>query len=292
MTQYKSSSDLKDLAKEKLTGKYGIAMLVSPILQGLVSFAFVFPALFLFFFVYTVTLTLETMHDVTTPDSMVLIFLVIYLLILLVCGLLNGVLNAGVVYFNLNLACGRHPRPSDLFCGFRYHFKKALGISAIQILTAMALMIPYFFCLVMWMQNPDVYSWTLGMIPSVLLFIVLWIPIQLSWSQSYYLLSDFPQTKAIDLLKLSSRIMKGHKGRLFYIQLSFIPLQYLCSYSLGIGYLWVTPYQNMTYTLFFLDLMQPAKPKTAEPIIVEEQIVETETLDTELSETENASELY
>ena len=24
-------------------------------------------------------------------------------------------------------------------------------------------------------------------------------------------------------------------------------------------------YQNMTYTLFFLDLMQPAKPKTAEP---------------------------
>ena len=51
--------------------------------------------------------------------------------------------------------------------------------------------------------------------------------------------------------------MKGHKGRLFYIGLSFIPLKLLAILSLGIGFLWVYPYQYMTQTLFFLDLMNP-----------------------------------
>ena len=49
--------------------------------------------------------------------------------------------------------------------------------------------------------------------------------------------------------------MKGQKKRLFVLILSFIPITLLACLSL-IGVLWLTPYVNMTYTIFYLNLMQ------------------------------------
>ena len=49
--------------------------------------------------------------------------------------------------------------------------------------------------------------------------------------------------------------MKGHKGRLFYIELSFLPLLLLGAVSL-IGLLWVIPYMQMTYAVFYFDIMK------------------------------------
>lgn len=297
MIHYKSSSDLKDLAKETLKGKFGISMLVAPVLHGITAFVFVFPAFFLFFFVYAVILTLETMHNYTTPESSMMVFMGIYFLMIFVCSILIGVLNAGIAYFNLNLACGRPHRVSDLFCGFRHHFKKALALSAIPILVAFVMMLPYLFCCIMWSITSE-NIWLIGTILSLLLYVIIWIYIQLCWSQCYYLLSDFPKTSAIDLLKLSTRIMKGHKKRLFYIWLSFLPLDFLCACSSNIGQLWCTPYKNMTYTLFFLDMMQPAKAETVESEIVKTIINEPETTVPEMTDAEtteieeDASELF
>ena len=79
----------------------------------------------------------------------------------------------------------------------------------------------------------------------------IYIPLSLGLSQAYYLLLDFPQYSAMELMKLSFRIMKGHKW-----ELSFLPLGFLCLLSFGIGTLWLVPYMNMTQTLYFLDLMQ------------------------------------
>lgn len=70
-----------------------------------------------------------------------------------------------------------------------------------------------------------------------------------------YLLLDHPQMKARESLKISRQIMKGSKGRLFYIYLSFIGLQILCLLSLGIGSLWVYPYQSQTLVIFYLDVV-------------------------------------
>ena len=72
---------------------------------------------------------------------------------------------------------------------------------------------------------------------------------------------DFPERSAKEALKLSLQIMRGHKGRLFYVQISFLPLMFLCLLSFGIGYLWLVPYMNMTSAVFFLDLMNPAQQK-------------------------------
>lgn len=277
MTQYKSSSDLKDLAKEKLSGKYGISMLVAPVLQGVLSMAIMFPALLVFFFGYIMFIAVAVIHNTTPPPNTIFSIVAIYLTLAILCGFFAGVLNVGVAYFNLNLACGRTHKVSDLFCGFRYHFKKAFALSVLQTLPGLVLSIPYVFCCVLWITNPD-SLWILGIALTAFVEIVLLIYVQLCWSQVYYLLLDFPQTKVIDLLKLSARVMNGHKKRLLYIQFSFLPLEFLCMCSSSIGNLWYVPYANMTYTLFFLDIMQPAaqtQPQTTDDI-----------------QTENASELF
>ena len=80
--------------------------------------------------------------------------------------------------------------------------------------------------------------------------------INLRYSQVYYLLLDFPDYSAKELLKMSWKLMKGNVGRLLYIQVSFLPLTLAGLLSFGIGLLFVQPYQNMTYTLFYLDLIQ------------------------------------
>lgn len=257
MTQYKSSSDLKDLAKEKLSGKYGISMLVSPVLQGAISIAFMLPALFVFFSGY-IMLIVTAFQDRSLPSTDSLLGIAgIYLILVMISVFFVGILNVGVAYFNLNLACGRTHKVSDLFYGFRYHFKKAFALSVLQTLPGIILFFPYFLCYYLWISNPD-SLWIIGVALTAIAAIVLLVYIRLCWSQAYYLLLDFPQTKVIDLLKLSTRVMNGHKKRLLYIHLSFLPLELLCMCTSNIGYLWYAPYANMTYTLFFLDIMQPA----------------------------------
>ncbi|MDE6518229.1 MAG: DUF975 family protein, partial [Acetatifactor sp.] len=57
----------------------------------------------------------------------------------------------------------------------------------------------------------------------------------------------------------SLHIMTGHMGRLFYHQVRFIPLILRALMTCGIGMLWLRPYMQMTYTCFFLNLMNPRK---------------------------------
>ena len=85
---------------------------------------------------------------------------------------------------------------------------------------------------------------------------VISIMLSLLYAQAFYLLHDFPQYSARELLARSRRLMKGHKGRLFYIYVSFLPLILAAILSCGIGLLWLIPYMNATQTEFFLDLIQ------------------------------------
>lgn len=80
--------------------------------------------------------------------------------------------------------------------------------------------------------------------------------LMLTYSQSYYLLLDFPDCSAREALRKSRDMMKGSKGRLFYIDLTFVPLMLLCVLTCGIGLLWLMPYMQATKANFYLDLVQ------------------------------------
>ena len=60
---------------------------------------------------------------------------------------------------------------------------------------------------------------------------------------------------------MSHRIMKGHKGRLFYICISFIPLYLLSMLSCGLAVLWIEPYSNTVMANFYMDLMRQRDPE-------------------------------
>ena len=67
---------------------------------------------------------------------------------------------------------------------------------------------------------------------------------------------DFPQYSAKELFQMSLRLMKGNIGRLFYLEISFLPLILLSFLSCGIALLWISPYMDATLANFYLDLVK------------------------------------
>lgn len=170
--------------------------------------------------------------------------------------LLGTILNVGQCSFYLNVACGQKYEFSNLFTGFKVHPDKIIITQVIiQLLTALPLL-PAIG--VMWYSFKAYNIIVVFLIGCILLIIGAGLSwwIYLRYSQVYYLLLDFPDYSAKELLKMSWRLMKGHCGRLLYIQVSFLPLMLAGLVSLGVGFLLIKPYQYMTYTLFYLDLIQ------------------------------------
>ena len=58
----------------------------------------------------------------------------------------------------------------------------------------------------------------------------------------------------MDTLRLSRRMMEGHKMQLFKLQLSFIGWILLNVLTLGIGMLWLMPYMMTTLAAFYQDV--------------------------------------
>ena len=78
--------------------------------------------------------------------------------------------------------------------------------------------------------------------------------ITLPFAMTMFLLADTECT-AIEALKESSRLMKGNKGRYFYLHyLSFLGILCISLLSFGVALLWVQPYMNVTLANFYREL--------------------------------------
>ncbi|MDE7254146.1 MAG: DUF975 family protein [Acetatifactor sp.] len=171
------------------------------------------------------------------------------------------VFNVGLCLLCLNTACGRSPRVSDVFYGFQSQFGKSLKLACLVALVNELSHLPASIITYLIDHNA---TWNQILSAGFLYVIclVIYVPCSLAISQVFLLLLDFPGYSAGELIKLSAHVMKGHKRRLFYIQLSFFPLILLSLLTLGIGNLWLAPYMNITYTFFFLNLMQAREQQT------------------------------
>lgn len=74
----------------------------------------------------------------------------------------------------------------------------------------------------------------------------------LAYSMYPYILRDEPDLSVWQTLKKSEAIMKGYKGKLFLMYLSFVGWFILGAFTFGILYIWLTPYV-MTSTVKFYD---------------------------------------
>ena len=92
-----------------------------------------------------------------------------------------------------------------------------------------------------------------------LLFMIPGIIKAFSYSMTPYILADCPDVKAQDALKLSMRMMKGHKGEYFVLILSFIGWGILTVLTAGlVGVFYAGPYLQSTLAAYYLEVREQA----------------------------------
>ncbi|WP_432199486.1 DUF975 family protein [Anoxybacillus gonensis] len=84
-----------------------------------------------------------------------------------------------------------------------------------------------------------------------LLLIIPGIIKSLSYSQTFFLLKDHPEYSALQAISESKKRMKGYKGKLFLLYLSFIGWGLLSMLTFGIGFLWLVPYIYTSLAAFY-----------------------------------------
>lgn len=138
--------------------------------------------------------------------------------------LLAGPLTAGLAFFFMKLYRKEDVTFNDSLGGF----SNFTGNMAAGILVAIF-----------------TFLWTL-------LFFIPGIIKQLSYSMTFYILNDHPEYTATQAITESRKMMKGHKGVLFVLYLSFIGWDLLSVLTLGIlEIVYVTPYKKAAVAGFY-----------------------------------------
>ena len=79
-----------------------------------------------------------------------------------------------------------------------------------------------------------------------------------AYSQTFYILAEYPKMGVRKAMKISVAITRGYKGDLFLLTLSFIGWHILSVLTLGILRLWVYPYVNLTWAYAYRYLKERA----------------------------------
>ena len=79
-----------------------------------------------------------------------------------------------------------------------------------------------------------------------------------AYSMMEYLVAEFPSLSIPDAMNISKKITNGSKWDLFIMELSFLGWELLGALSLGIGYIWIIPYRQMTYVNAYHALLKNA----------------------------------
>jgi uncharacterized membrane protein len=146
----------------------------------------------------------------------------------LISLILNGPLSLGAAIFSISLARNEEAGVEQIFFGF-YKFGKALAAYLLMVL---------FICL-----------WAL-------LLIIPGIIAALSYSMTFYIMADDASIGAMDAIDKSKVMMYGYKWKLFCLGLRFLLWSLLCILTLGIGFLWLIPWMNVTMAKFYDDIKE------------------------------------
>jgi len=214
----KSSAELKFLARENLSGKWLIAIIVSVVAWLLTD-------------ALTGNSGKETVEYVWRNEEFVkTVVKDSNPMFSLIAFIIGGPINFGLASFFLKLARNQESNFSELFSGFRYFIKNFVLNFLIMLFT------------ILW--------FVLLVIPGIIAI--------LRYSMAYYIMKDNPELKPLETIELSKKMMYGHKARLFFLWLSFIGWFLLGIFTFGIGFLYLMPYYNATIANFYEDLKYKA----------------------------------
>jgi len=223
----KSFGELKEMAKQTLTGKYG-------------------PAIRVLLFYYVTSFLAERFLGGSAFLSLLVM-------------LLSNMLYIGVCCYYLVLGCNEVATAENLFTAFMENTGKAFQLSFVYTLISFLTTLPASVFLTLYYNQSQAL---LSLAPMLYVLqgvlALAWIPLHLYFSQAIFLFLDFPQYDVKTILLLSVQKMKGKKLRFLLFELSFLPLFLLSIPTLGLGLLWLIPYFITAKVHFYLELMHPS----------------------------------
>ena len=104
-----------------------------------------------------------------------------------------------------------------------------------------------------------------------LLFLIPGLIKSFAYAMTPFLMAEDPTLTANEAIKLSQEKMRGHKGELFCLGLSFFGWAVLAVLTGGIGEIFLNPYINAAYAAFYRDKITP---KTAITFTCTENYIE------------------
>jgi uncharacterized membrane protein len=146
----------------------------------------------------------------------------------LISLLITGPMSVGICIFSLAISRKQNPQFSQIFDGFQ-KFGVALGAYLLQLVF-----------ILLWM----------------LLLIIPGIIAALAYSMTFFIIAENDAIKPLDAIKKSKEIMNGNKWKLFCLFLRFLGWVLLGIITLGIGFLWLSPYINVSMAKFYDDLLK------------------------------------
>lgn len=226
-------SQLKSDARERLFGHYG-RLIYSLITMELIIYLLDYIA-----------------QSVTYKMAFGNIF---YFIFVFLISIFIGVLYAGNAYLYLNFTTGAPTKATDIFHSFKYHTDKAIILQFIFTICQLICFAPSTLLIRYYLAGNDSVFLMFGFF-CLLIGIVIDIIVYLHLTLAFYMIHDFPDYGVKKLIKMCLYFMKGNKGKLLRLELSFIPIYLLGILSFGIGLLWAMPYVFTTRTLFYLELV-------------------------------------
>ncbi|MBR2369028.1 MAG: DUF975 family protein [Paludibacteraceae bacterium] len=110
------------------------------------------------------------------------------------------------------------------------------------------------------------YSRAVPVMGLICLYVMLWTILLVipgiikgySYAMASYISIDNEELSAEECVQRSIKMMQGHKMQLFLLDLSFFGWVLLSILTLGIGLLWLAPYQETAHIKFYEDLKSKA----------------------------------
>lgn len=233
MTNLKTAAELKAIAKERSLDKYGILILANII-------------------IFVLQMAISSI--VTILNSGSLVIFTINEIIILIVQILLGILVSGKAYLYMNLIYSQTVSTSDIFFGLKQHPNKAVMIQSLFVLADFLASLPA--SIILFILTPDSpFSLRIALFVAVAIGIVVNIYVSLTYSQAFYLLHDYPDRSAKELLAYSKSLMQGNRLKLFYLHISFIPLIIFGCLTFFIPLLWISVYRYATLTAFYQNLI-------------------------------------
>lgn len=141
-------------------------------------------------------------------------------------------LSVASYWFYLVIARWNDPKISQVFAVYK-DWELALKVIGTSILMGIFIML-----------------WTL-------LLIIPGIIKGIAYSQTFFLMKDNPEYSALEAITESRKRMKGYKWKYFLMNLSFIGWAFIAIFTLGIGFLWLTPYIATANATFYNEFIAP-----------------------------------